>query len=305
VVVRRIVAIRGNRPQYTDVLGELVAFDATGLTVSAKNGPQHIRHDEIHAGKRIPTSPREIQNLERVGNEAWPAPTQERLGGWTLRAADGWTGRANSALPLGSPGMSRDAAIETVIRWYTAKGLPPRINVPLPLRAALDAALTARGWARSPEVLVLTAPLAAVLAAAPARDDLPPVRLDRVPDDAWLAVVKARKKGLPAAARHVLTAPPAVRFASVDRGLAVARGAVVDGFLHLSLLEVADAARHRGLARHVTRALAEWGRSEGAGTGFLQVESGNLAARALYAGMGFTTHHTYVTRTSAEPPGGA
>jgi ribosomal protein S18 acetylase RimI-like enzyme len=157
--------------------------------------------------------------------------------------------------------------------------------------------------------LVLTAPvaavLAAVLAAAPDRAELPPVRLDSTPDAAWLAVVAARKGALPAAAHHVLTAAPAVRFASVERNLAVARGAVVGGFLHLGLLEVAGAARRRGLAQHVTRALAEWGAAEGAGTAFLQVESSNAPARALYGRLGFTVHHEYVTRLIDAPPGGA
>jgi len=97
----------------------------------------------------------------------------------------------------------------------------------------------------------------------------------------------------------VLTGPAQVRFAAVERDLAVARGAVVDGWLHVSLVEVAARARRRGLARHVTRALAGWAAASGAHTAFLQVEEGNAAARALYGGMGFTTHHTYVTRTSA------
>jgi len=303
VVVRRIVGVRGNRPQFTDVLGDLIGYDATGLTVAARTGPQRIRHDEIHAAKRVPRSRTEIADLERVANAAWPAPVQEPLGGWILRAADGWTGRANSALPLGDPGMSRGEAIDAVADWYAARGLPARINVPLPLAAGLDATLTARGWTRSPDVLVLSAPLARVLEGP--EPDLPKVKLDVAPDDAWLAVVTARKRGLPAAARQVLTGPAAVRFASVERDLAVARGAVVGRWLHLSLLEVAERARRQGLARHVTRALAAWAAGSGGGTAFLQVESGNPAARALYAGLGFATHHTYVTRTNAGPPSAA
>jgi ribosomal protein S18 acetylase RimI-like enzyme len=78
----------------------------------------------------------------------------------------------------------------------------------------------------------------------------------------------------------------------------VARGAVVRDFLHLALVEVAEPARGRGLAQHVTRALAQWGRSAGAGTAFLQVEAHNAAAVGLYAKLGFTTHHPYVTRTA-------
>ena len=37
-----------------------------------------------------------------AANDAWPAPTQARLGSWVLRAADSWTGRGNSALAVGT-----------------------------------------------------------------------------------------------------------------------------------------------------------------------------------------------------------
>jgi N-acetylglutamate synthase len=297
VVVRRIVGIRDNRPLFTDALGELVAVDDTGLTVATRTGPVRIGYGEIQAAKRVPPGVREVTRLEHIANEAWPAPVVETLGDWLLRAADGWTGRANTALPIGSPGMGRDAAIDAVTDWYAARGLPPRMNVPLPLCAALDAALDARGWARSMPSLVLTAPLAAVVAAAPPRPDLPPVRLDHTPTAAWLAVVAGRKGWLPPAAHHVLTAGRSVRCASVEEDRAIGRGAVVDGHLHIALLEVAETARRGGLARHVTRALAQWAASEGAGTAFLQVEAANAAALGLYGSLGFTKHHEYVTHT--------
>ena len=45
-----------------------------------------------------------IEALERAAARHWQAPETERLGEWLLRAAAGFTGRANSALPLGDPG---------------------------------------------------------------------------------------------------------------------------------------------------------------------------------------------------------
>jgi ribosomal protein S18 acetylase RimI-like enzyme len=297
VVVRRIVGIRDNRPLFTDVLGELIDYGPESLTVETRSGPQHIPRDAIQAAKRIPPGPKQITELERTANEVWPAPIQDRLGDWVLRAADGWTSRANSALPLGDPGLDRAAAIDAVIAWYRDKGLRPQINVPLPLGNPLDAALTARGWTRSAPTIVLTARLATVLA-GPSQENLPPVRLDATPDDAWLAVVAARKGGLPPAAHHVLTAAPAVVFASVDGDRAVARGALAGGYLQVALLEVAPEARRQGLARHVTRTLARWGCEHRGGTAFLQVESTNAAALALYTGLGFTVHHEYVTRAA-------
>jgi ribosomal protein S18 acetylase RimI-like enzyme len=306
---------------FSDALGELVEYDAEGLTVATRRGPVRIGHDAIQAAKRVPPRTLDIATLERLAAAAWPAPDVEALGGWTLRAAAGWTNRGNSALAIGDPGRPLDAALGAVTAWYRARGLAPRVAVPLPLGADLDAALGDRGWTRSVAALVQTAPVAAVLAATTDRPDLPPVRLAPVPDGAWLDVVSRRKGELSDAARHILTATRLVRYASVegdhgpvegdhgpvhgDHGpvhgdLAVARGAVVRDLLHLALVEVAEPARGRGLAQHVTRALAQWGRGAGAGTVVLQVEETNAPALGLYRKLGFRTHHPYVTWTAPD-----
>jgi ribosomal protein S18 acetylase RimI-like enzyme len=283
---------------FSDALGELVEYDAGGLTVVTRHGPVRIGHDAIQAAKRVPPRTVDTATLERIAAAAWPAAEVEALGEWTLRAAGGWTARANSALAIGDPGRPLDEAIEAVTGWYRARGLAPRVSVPLPPGADVDAALGARGWTRSIATLVQTAPIAAVLAATADRPELPPVQLAAVPDGPWLGVVARRKGELPEAARHMLTAVRLVRYASVEGDVAVARGAVVRDFLHLALVEVAEPARGRGLAQHVTRALAQWGRAAGAGMAVLQVEETNAPARALYGKLGFRTHHPYVTWTA-------
>ncbi|WP_443677194.1 GNAT family N-acetyltransferase [Micromonospora phytophila] len=115
----------------------------------------------------------------------------------------------------------------------------------------------------------------------------------------------AEVSGLPDAARHVLTAVDRVRFAHVyvDGALvAIGRGTVTGQgrWLGLSLIEVVPAARRRGLARFVIHELVDWAAAQGATHAFLQVEQRNTGAVALYRGLGFTTHHTYLTRVA--PP---
>jgi GNAT superfamily N-acetyltransferase len=123
--------------------------------------------------------------------------------------------------------------------------------------------------------------------------------LTSTPSPEFLALYGARKQSLPPAAEHVLTAVPAVRFAEAcdDQGtlLAIARGAVVDDWLHLGSVEVVEQARRQGLARVVSVALARWALEEGAARAFLQVEQINEPAVRLYQSLGFGPHHTYAT----------
>ncbi|WUR59184.1 GNAT family N-acetyltransferase [Micromonospora chokoriensis] len=349
IVVRRIVGIREGRPLFSDALGELVELSETHLTLATAKGPLRVPVAQVHRAKRVPATRRPtaaaVVALERAADEAWPAPTRGRLGDWLLRSADGWTGRANSALPIGDPDRPLPAAVDAVERWYAEQGQPAMINTPLPLAAPVGTELDARGWTARPPTLVQTAPLplppegrpaprqgdgegAAATASASAADgssnteveltgdaagELPTgaagawrgavVELATVPSEQWLAVAAGRKGGLPEAARHVLTAVDQVRFAHVyvDGTLvAVGRGTVTgEGrWLGLSLIEVVPAARRQGLARRVIHELTTWGVSTGATHAFLQVEQHNTAAVTLYRRLGFTTHHTYLTRVA-------
>ncbi|SIN19361.1 GNAT family N-acetyltransferase [Micromonospora cremea] len=333
IVVRRIVGIREGRPLFSDALGELVELSETHLTLATAQGQVRVPVAQVHRAKRVPPTRRPtaaaVVALERAADEAWPAPTRGRLGDWLLRAADGWTGRANSALPIGDPDRPLPAAVDAVERWYAEQGQPALINTPLPLAAPVGAELDTRGWGSRPPTLVQTArlPLSAPSGAgrtprsgspttAGSADEQPGVadvaaldhadvviELAEAPSEAWLAVAAGRKGGLPDAARHVLTAVDQVRFAHgyADGTLmAIGRGTVTGQgrWLGLSLIEVLPAARRQGLARRVIDALAGWGGGVGATHAFLQVEQHNAAAVALYQRLGFTTHHTYLTRVA-------
>ncbi|MBM2622507.1 GNAT family N-acetyltransferase [Actinoplanes sp. LDG1-06] len=310
VVVRRIVGVTPDRTLYTDALGELVDLTDTDLTIATAKGTLRVPLREVHRAKRVPPARRppaaEVIALEFAANDAWPAPVQATLGNWILRAAENWTGRANSALAVGDPDRPLEAAIDAVVEWYSAHGQRPLINAPMPLAAPVNAALDTRGWGARPLTLVQTTRLAALTDRLAARPDLSPVELADTPGDDWLAMVAEHKGDLPAAAARILTAPPEVVFAQLRDAdgdlLAVGRGAVTgpDRWLGVSLLQTAPHARRQGIAQHVLRGLAQWGAQHGASRVYLQVEERNTGAVALYGQVGFATHHTYLTREAPE-----
>jgi ribosomal protein S18 acetylase RimI-like enzyme len=250
-----------------------------------------------------------IIDLERVAARHWQGTEAEQLGEWLLRAAEGFTGRANSALPLGDPGLPLDAAVDAVVRWYRTRGLPPMIALPLPLEGdpragELAALLSERTWAtRSGPAFVMVADLP--LSGVPR--GLPPdaqFLADAEPDDAWLDMYHYRgTQQQPPVMRDVLTSAPVQAFTSIRSGhdvLAIARLSIADGWAGLTAVEVHSGHRRAGLGTAITAAACAEATARGIRSVFLQVEADNTAARSLYERCGFRYSHRYHYRVA--PP---
>jgi N-acetylglutamate synthase len=256
--------------------------------------------------------------LERVAAGHWRGTEEEWLGDWLLRAADGFTGRANSALPLGDPGLPLDAALDYVTGWYRARGLPAVLAVPLPLPAAdearpadeapavgLDADLTGRGWATRPGpafVMVADLPLAVAGGGLPAGAV---VAADAEPDEGWIAAYHYRGTDRqPPVLRHVLTSAREQAFISIrtESGvLAIARLSIAGGWAGLTAVEVDPAHRRAGLGLAITAAACAEAVGRGVHRVFLQVAVDNAGARALYERCGFRYSHRYHYRVAPAP----
>ncbi|SFP83929.1 Acetyltransferase (GNAT) family protein [Geodermatophilus dictyosporus] len=238
-------------------------------------------------------SPLGVADLERLAARGWRAAEEEPLGDWLLRAAGGFTGRANTALVAGDPGRPLPEAVDAVAGWYAARGLRPGAQLAGVRSRPADAAFAAAGWPRDEDVLVLTAPL------VPGAPDGVPVELAPTPDDGWLATSGHLGRADAGTVRAVLTRAPRVVFAAVREApapappVAVARGVVTDDWLGVTAVTVAAAHRRRGLASALVAALTRWGAGEGAQWVYLQVTASNEAARALYRRSGFVEHHRY------------
>jgi N-acetylglutamate synthase len=253
-----------------------------------------------------------VFELERIAATHWRGSEEEWHGDWLLRAAAGFTGRANSALAIGDPALPLDAALATVTGWYRSRGLPPMIAVPLSLDPSgagheLDRALAARNWGTRPgEAFVMVADLpldiSGVGAGTGADHELV---VSAEPDDGWLARYHYRGTDrLPPVARNVLTSCEEQAFVSLRDGggvLAIARVSVAEGWAGITAVEVHPDYRRRGLGTAITAAACQVAASRKVQAVFLQVEAGNAAARALYEGIGFRYAHLYRYRVAPGP----
>lgn len=246
---------------------------------------------------------KKIVDIERVAAMHWRGTEEEWLGGWLLRAAEGFTGRANSALPLGDPGLPFDDAFAAVTDWYRARGLPPMISVPMPLAqtSELDERLARRSWQVRPGAAVV---MIADLADVPAPPPDVELRVTDGPDAEWLRVHRYRgQSDLPPVRMKVLISARSQAFVSVREGgkaIAVGRLSVSDGWAGITSVEVDPAYRRRGLGTVITLGICAEAAARGADRVFLQVETENSPARSLYERCGFTYSHRYHYRLAPE-----
>jgi GNAT superfamily N-acetyltransferase len=311
-VVLRYLLPAGYPQSMTDVIGELVSLDPP--TVHAPSGQVvSVAPERVVALKALgprPIRTNEIRALEAAAANAWPGIEHTWIDGWLVRAGDGYTTRANSAVPLGGSGEPATLTADTMHRigeWYTSHGLP--LQVALPDRLAP----IPPGWSSWRETLMLAADIEnVVLPQGPSM-----VRTAAEPDTTWLEVHRTggedpatQEFSPPQPVLGVLTAVTDGELGFATLGLphpiAIGRGALTsapDGrrWIGLSCVAVLAAHRRRGLGALLCAELIRWGHDRGATHAYLQVEAGNAAALALYREMGFVEHHSYRYATPGGP----
>lgn len=278
------VAIRSRRPPgsvppFTDTVGELVAAAPTVQVLHKSGAVVDISVDDVVSVRVLPPVPvlnRDIRSMQRAAALAWPGLEHQWLDGWFVRASDGHTRRANSAVPLDHSASSR--ALGELDAWYTERGLPTLLCLPDRLIHPPD------DLATSDETVVMVRDL----------DNAGTDTLPAEPSADWLALHRDN---------HPLVVP--VLTAVVDGTLgfaavasegstaAIARGAVTENWLGISAVRVAENQRRRGLAAQVCDILLGWGAALGARRAYVQVRADNAAALALYPTLGFTEQHRY------------
>ena len=160
----------------------------------------------------------------------------------------GFTGRANSALPVGDPGLPLAEAVTAVEDWYRRRDLRPMIV--LPQGAApdpLENLLAERSWVPRPgPAFVMTADIADVPASTIG------VRFAAEPDAAFLGLYRYRGQDLPPIAQTLMMSAPWQAFGTIShqsRAVACGRVSVAGDLGLLTAVEVDAAAGVRVWAR--------------------------------------------------------
>ncbi|MGI8666334.1 MAG: GNAT family N-acetyltransferase [Jatrophihabitans sp.] len=311
IVLRYRRSDAGAQPAHSDLVGELTGLTADTVTVTGRRGPVTIARSAVRIVRPVAANRRDILELERITRLGWRAAHSVELDGWLMYADRGWTGRANSVLPLRTPARPLGSLLDAARDFYAGHGLPLQIQIPLPARGLLDAELAGRCWRIERAAIVLTrtatshaAVAAAAVVAPPDSDSGYQVELAGRPAEDWLACYHYRGAALPHHAIELLTRHDTVRFGTVrldGQVVAIARGALDQGWLGVTAVEVVPEHRRRGVAGLLMRRLTGWAAAQEAHNCYLQVDAGNSAALAFYAGLGFTEHHRYHYRL--EPAG--
>lgn len=210
----------------------------------------------------------------------WPAAAETRLGPVTLRAGAGGGKRVSAATVEGPADAAAVAAAEAAMR---AEGRAPLFRVGRD-QPGLDAILATRGYDLLDPTVYYAAPVAQV-ARPPRAMSLFPIW----PPLAIQAQIWAESGIGPARLAVMARAPgPKCSFvARIDnRAAGVGFCALHGPIAMLHALEVVPEFRRRGTGRLLVTGIAHWAQGQGAETFALAVTQGNLAARALYEGLG-------------------
>jgi len=224
-------------------------------------------------------------DLAPVVAATWPPASTRPAGPFTVPDGAGG-GQRVSAARLTNPAATdaTEGEIDAAIAALSDIGQPPLFMV-LGHQTALDARLSARGFALRDLTAAMTIP-SADLAAPP-----PPVTCFATwPPLAIQAEIWAAGGIGPArlAVMERATGPKMSFFGRItDKPAGTAFAAIHDGVAMLHALEILPAHRRKGLGLTMMRAAADWAQGEGAATFAILVTEENLPAQGLYSSLGF------------------
>lgn len=273
----------------------------------SRSGRRSPRSWRISLRSERVTLNRTPAELERISLRAWPAFEEVERAGWILRAAEGYTRRANSCQPLGPlpDDADRDDAIADAREWYRTRGLRPVFKITDATEPAdLDSRLDAAGWAHEAPTTVMVRDLGPAPALAFPAEPAP-----GPPDLEWLQAFSAWAQ-LPAdragshreILRRIRPTRTYARILEAGRPVAVGLAVLDEAWVGLFDLVTDPGLRSRGYGTRLVKGILDWAVEQGAEAAYLQVMESNPRARDLYGHLGFRAAYSYWYRVAPEGP---
>ena len=250
-----------------------------------------------------------LARIEAASLNASAPPQQRWLDGWLVRTSPGKAQRARSINPVAVGRMPLAQKLALASKDFRDAGLPMLIRLtPFSQPPGLDAMLAALGWRRDnpTHVLVRTAKFEALTA-----KELPAgciwQQLDNIEFTAAVGVLRGSPADQQQAHAERLAASPVVYrgFAIRQRGdggvLCCGQFAREGKLVGLYDIHTAASSRRIGLAQMLCERLLMAAAVEGAETAYLQVDTANAAALAVYRRLYFEAGYDYHYRHAPVP----
>ena len=240
-----------------------------------------------------------LTRIEDAGLNASAPPQQRWIDGWLVRFSPGKAKRARCIQAVAAGSLPLPEKLAAAQALYRSAGLRLMFRVtPFSQPPGLDDWLAQRGYQRFEDSRVMVCP-ALSPGAPPAWAD--GLQLEKVAPEAYAHIVgefrRTSAEGCQAHAARLRHSPvPHTAALLRDAGGQVIAGAQYA--LEAELVGLYDVftvpqARGRGLSRALCSHLLSQAHAQGARVGYLQVDAGNQAARAVYRRLGFVDAYGY------------
>jgi GNAT superfamily N-acetyltransferase len=239
----------------------------------------------------------DLRRVEEVGLNALQTQRQLFYDGWLLRISPGKARRARSVNAHFGSTLPIADKIRYCERVYTERDLPVLFRItPFVHPQALPTALAERGYEAFDTTLVQVTPLVR----PPDAHDADGVDVVVPPTDIFADAVALLQGATPsqrdAYYERMVNTPQATRalLATIDgKAVAVGTAMLEDRLAGIFSMATAPEAQGRGIAGALLSRLLIWAWEHGATHAYLQVDSNNRPALAVYRKFDFATAYTY------------
>ena len=281
---------------YYDLLGYL----EEGNLVRRKDGTV-AKFDPAHvvAWRQVPITPTKsdsasvIESLEKIAQQNWMPEKIEEIGSWQLRSNRGFSFRANSTLPLGgkgfgAPGIQLNQAISRVIDFYAELNQPAIFQILPSIHQELERSIKEIGFRSKGEVRFETMRIDdSVITDVGDFLDIQ-VQISNYPTDDWLEL-----HGDDEISAELMLRTPSKYLHLYEESelVATSRAAFTEDWAGISRVRVRQDKQGQGFGKKIMLATLQEIKESGVENAFLQVESENANALAIYHSVGFGLHH--------------